>query len=333
MNLNTITIAPFVQGVIKVDSHIDASGVLHTDANMAVFARHHDRDATAVEKRPVLARHPIEDKLMEKVDANKSAGKLVQIPIRMFFNKTENAIGIRYQAFDSDGVPVCAGNGKNARRLTLAGDGTQTLSDVECPGCDNCPYAQSGEASCARQVRMTVQIEGQDDDLSTFEIRSSSINSYRTLKAQLALVEHRFGGLRHVPLRLTLWQSSNQLSQYEPFDLLRLEIDAPNEAAAMTKAKQAREAVASSGINDATDEVYSPIQPTEAPVWEDDFSMVSDFFDQARRPRRRDGATAMGASMQTLGSDGLAAAKGAANEIIAAAVRRSNAAVPAAEQQ
>jgi len=317
MNLNTISITPFVQGVIKVDSHLDADGALHTHNRMAVFARHHDLAATTVQKRPVLARHPIEGRLMERVEANKSAGELVQIPVRMFFNKTDNAIGIRYQAFDIDGVPVCAGDGKNARRLAIAGDGTQTLSEVECPGCDACPYAQSDEASCSRQVRMTVQIEGQDDDLSTFEIRSSSINSYRALRAQLALVEHRFGGLRHVPLRLTLWQASNQLSQYEPFDLLRLELDAPSEAAAMIKAKQAREALELSGIKDDTDQVYNQNESAEAPVWEDDFSIVSDFYDHTQRPRRRTGTTAVSA-------DNFAAAKGAANEIIAAAVRRSS---------
>jgi hypothetical protein len=326
MNLNAITIAPFVQGAIKVDSHFDESGVLHTAPQMGVFARHHDREATLAQGRPVLARHPIERTLMEKVDANKAAGKLVQIPIRSFFNKTDNAIGIRYQAFNSNGVPVCAGDGKNAQRQVLAGDGTQTISEVECPGCDSCPFALSGEASCARQVRMTVQIEGQEDALSTFEIRSSSINSFRTLKAQLALVERRFSGLRHVPLRLTLWQASNQLSQYEPFDLLRLEIDASSEAAAMSRAKQARDAVAASGINDETDEVYSQNQRAAMPAWEDDITLVSDFYEVTERPRRRDSS-----KIPLTTPDGSTKAKGAANKLIEEAVRRSQAAAQATE--
>ena len=57
---------------------------------------------------------------------------------------------------------------------------------------------------------MSVQIPGQDNPLSTFEVRSSSYNSYKTLKGQLELVERRFGGLRHVPLRLQIWPTYAQ---------------------------------------------------------------------------------------------------------------------------
>ncbi|MDR7097212.1 hypothetical protein J2X09_004986 [Hydrogenophaga laconesensis] len=49
-------------------------------------------------------------------------------------------------------------------------------------------------------MKMTVQIDGQNDPLSVFEVRSSSINNFRALSSQLMLIERRFGGLRHVPL-------------------------------------------------------------------------------------------------------------------------------------
>ena len=332
MNLNTIAITPYVSGVIKVDSLTDADGSRHTLERMAVLARPHDVEATTQAQRPMLARHPIEARLLDKVEANKRAGKIVEIPVRMFFNKTKNAIGIRYQAFDVDGVPVCSGDGKSARRLTQAGDGTQTLQEVACPGCDACPYANNGEVSCARQVRVIVQIAGQDESFSTFEVRSSSLNTYRTLAAQLALVERRFGGLRHVPLRIRLWQASNNLSGYESFYLMRLEIDAATETEAMQVAKQAREALTAAGINDDIDAVYAHEGEANPTAW-DDFSMISDFYEITRQPGRRQRQPIFMTGNTKEDTDGNTAtsAEGAALSLIQRAVRSAGAAETTAE--
>lgn len=282
MNLNTIKIAPFAQGLIKIDSEV-ADGELKTLNQFAILARHHDQEGEAAESKPTLVKHPIEQELREKIKANAEAERIVAIPVRMFFNKTENSIGIKYQAYDINGRPVCAGDGKSAQRLTLSGDGTQTIEEVSCPGCETCPYANGADVKCARQVRMTVQIDGQSDALSTFEVRSSSLNTYRTLKAQLSMIEKRFHGLRHVPLRLTLWQASNQASNYQPFDAMRLEIDALTEAQAYIEAKRERQALSDTGLDDDMDAVFSA--QGLAHESSDEFSIVRDFYED--KPVRR----------------------------------------------
>ncbi|MDO9507553.1 MAG: hypothetical protein Q7J50_19610, partial [Hydrogenophaga sp.] len=126
-------------------------------------------------------------------------------------------------------------------------------------------------------------IVGQDDPLSVFEVRSGSLNNYRTLAAQLKIVERRYGGLRHVPLKLTMWQASNQASNYEAFDLMRLSIGAPTEAQAMEQAKKAREQVAADGLVDDMDDLFitGDERPTFAELMADDFQMVRDFYEES----------------------------------------------------
>lgn len=280
MNLNRISIAPFVQGVIRVDVDGEAD-TLKTSPNMVICARTHlPVEAGA----PKLGPHPIQAKVLESVVANKEAGKVVEVPITMFFNKAENGIGIQYKAYDREkGTPLCAGDGKTAHRLATSPDQTQTLIEVACPGAETCAFANSEAAACRRQVKMVVQIVGQDDPLSVFEVRSGSLNNYRTLAAQLKIVERRYGGLRHVPLKLTMWQASNQASNYEAFDLMRLSIGAPTEAQAMEQAKKAREQVAADGLVDDMDDLFitGDERPTFAELMADDFQMVRDFYEES----------------------------------------------------
>ncbi len=326
MNLKSIAITPFAQGIIKVDCEPgEEQGTVKTRPGMVVRARHHDamEEASGHRTQPDLAEHPIHARLLER-PANKEAQAVVEVPVRMFFNKAENAIGIQYKAYDLEsGAPVCTGDGKNAARVTLAGDATQTLSQVPCPGTERCAFAQAAGTACRRQMKMTVQIEGQDDPLSVFEVRSSSINSYRALAAQLRLIEHRFGGLRHVPLKLQMWRASNAASQYEAFDLLRLGIDANDEASAMNQAKTAREKAQAVGLNDQLDDLFSSADVTDpADLLSDEFQMVSDFYEVSRPTRRT----------QAVRGDAFAPAQSAAGpapttagSVIADAVRRAGA--------
>lgn len=291
MNLNNISITPYVQGVIKIDSEIDAqTQALKTLGRMVVSSRTHAVETGTVlgESVPKLAKHPISEKLMD-LEANKKAQGIVEVPVKMFFNKPENALSIRYQAFDENGVPVCSGNGKTCRRLTLAGDGTQTYSDHACPGNENCAFAAT--VSCSRHVKMTVQIQGADDPLSVFELRSSSINTYRTLLAQLKMLELRYGGLRHIPLKLALWQASNQLSEFQPFDVFRLAINAKDEAEAMRQVKAARLEALELGLVDNFDDVFSGPDDQSA-SFEEDFALIAEFHEDMHDAGRRAGTQA-----------------------------------------
>jgi hypothetical protein len=142
---------------------------------------------------------------------------------------------------------------------------------------------------------MSVQVEGQNDPFSVFEVRSSSLNTYRALKAQLQLIERRFGGLRHVPLKLALWQASNEASHFEPFSLMRLELDASSEVEAMKVVKEKRQELADAGINDAVDEggdesdVESDAESFLAATLE--YPAVQDFFAGAARRPGAEGVT------------------------------------------
>lgn len=286
MNLDNICTTPHAQGFIKVACELDpAFGDRRTLNEFVVTTRHHEQEAN----EPRLAKHPITEKLATPKEEGE--GRAVrEIPIRLFFNKAQNALGIKYQAYGSPGnAPVCAGNGKSARRVVRAGDGTQTLQELACLGPELCDLVQSGQAKCTRQVRMTVQIEGQDDPLSVFEVRSSSLNTYKALRGQLKLIESRFGGLRHVPLKLTIWQGSNEASSYKLFSLMSLELDAPSEIEAMNTARKAREELLAAGIDDDVDQALAPADGDEEEglLAAADFQAVREFYEAAVR---REGA-------------------------------------------
>ena len=99
------------------------------------------------------------------------------------------------------------------------------------------------------------------------------------------LIERRFGGLRHVPLKLALWQSSNEASHFEPFSLMRLELDASSEVEAMKVVKEKRQELADAGINDAVDEGGDESDAESFLAATLEYPSVQDFFaDAARRP-------------------------------------------------
>lgn len=256
MNLKTIAIPPYAEGFIKIACETDPalSDRARTRNEFLIMARHHVEGASGFgDMPPALAAHPLAEKLA--VDDAQAGRKVVrEIPIRLFFNKADHAISISYQAFSASGVPVCAGNGRDALRLELAADSTSTTTTVACPGPERCAFATSQEGmSCRRQVRMDVQIKDQPNPFTTFQVRTSSLNSYRALKSQLQIIEKMFGGLRHVPLKLTLWQASNDASKYEPFDLMRLDLDAPGILEAKKATQEARQALIDAGIADDFD--------------------------------------------------------------------------------
>lgn len=322
MNLNSIAITPFAQGIIKVDSEAgDLPGMFKTKPNMVVCARHHQPVPEGSSEAPKLAPHPIHDELMNR-EANKSAGALVEIPVRMFFNRPEKALGLQYQAYVIEtGAPLCSGDGKDASRLTVAGDGTQTLTTVACPGAERCAFAEQAGVSCRRQMKMTVQIEGQNDNLSVFEVRSSSLNSYRALAAQLKVLSLRFGGLRHIPLKLQMWKASNAASSYEAFDLMRLALNAATEADAMKQAKDARAQATADGIEDIMDDIFNGQDHADPmSLFSDDFQLVSDFYAIEQPARRR---TAENAPAETAAARRGQAPTDLASNVIADAVRRA----------
>ncbi len=322
MNLNTIAVSPHALGFIKVACENDPMfGETRTKNEFLITQRHHQAD----ENQASLAPHPIRDKLAPKGEGERQQ-PITEIPLRLFFNKTDNALSIKYQAYAAEGnTPICAGNGKTANRLVKAGDHTPTIQEVACPGPDLCDLVKSGQAVCRRQVRMAVQVEGQEDPLSVFEVRTGSLNTYRALSAQLRLIEKRFGGLRHVPLKLTLWQASNEASGFQPFSLMQLQLDAKSEVEAMQLVKAKRQELVDAGLVDDVDSMLEDETADEGFASASlDFQAVSEFYaDATRRPGTESISSLRAARAQS--SD---ARVSAANDAIERAVRAGTAAVP-----
>ena len=295
MNISQIKSKPFPEGIIRVATHTDpATQKTVFGGAIEVLARHHSK----ANETPTLADHPINADLLNRHTPNKSANKVVEVPIRMFFNQAGNALQAAYQAYDHAGRPVCRGNGQVASRR-VPQEGSETIAQANCNGPETCEFANSGQATCRRQVSMTVQIKDQDNPLSVFEVRSSSYNCYKTLQGQLALIERRFGGLRHVPLKLQLWQTSNQASEYESFDVFKIALDAPSEIEAMRQVKAARLEAAEVGLCDDTDSAFAGEEPT-LDIGQDDFVFVEDFYRPIRSTAtagRRGGSKSVAASL------------------------------------
>lgn len=282
MITNTLAFGPHVEGIIRIEAATggDTEGKtkLVFNGSMEVHARVHE--ALEEGARPKHQAHPITKSLME-LPANSSAGKLREIPIRLFFNKAQNALQSRYQAYDMNtAMPVCSGDGVTALRHQRMELSSEASTKVECPGPEVCDFALSGQATCRRQVTMAVQIEGQDDPLSVFQLRSSSYYTHKALVGQLALIEKRYNGLRHVPLKLQLWESSTRRSGYEAFDLFKLALDAKSEAEAMATATAAREAEATAGLSSDVDSVYSPAEAEALNQACDDFELAEAFYQE-----------------------------------------------------
>lgn len=300
MNLQNIVIAPHAEGFIKVACEVDPLffDQSRTRNEFLITARHHTgAQPESVETAPPLAEHPIRTKLAKQPEGRESA-QLQEIPIKLFFNKADKAIKINYQAFDATDkvrAPVCSGNGRDATRLMFGEDGAPTQQQVACAGPERCEFVASGKAICRRQVRMSVQIDGQDNPFSVFEVRTSSINSYRALRAQLGVIEKRFGGLRHVPLKLTLWQASNEVSGYQPFTLMQLALNAKDEVEAMQATKAARDQLQAAGLDDDVDAALDAMDSAHEfglPTLE--YQGVSEFYADpvSRRPGTQGAAPA-----------------------------------------
>lgn len=301
MITNSLAFGPHVEGVIRIEASTagdtEGNSKLVFNGSMEVHARVHE--AQDGSERPKHQAHPITNTLME-LPANSEAGKLKEIPIRLFFNKAKNALQSRYQAYNmSTGVPVCSGDGVTALRRERMELSAAASEKIQCPGPELCDFALAGQATCRRQVTMAVQIVGHEDPLSVFQLRSSSYYTHKALSAQLALIEKRFGGLRHVPLKLQLWECSTRRSSYEAFDLFKVALDAANEAEAMVAAKAAREAEVTAGLAGDIDSVYAPTEDQALNGATDEFELAEPFYQErdgdhvggASAPRRTIGKT------------------------------------------
>lgn len=148
---------------------------------------------TQVQQRGEWMLHPMNETLRKA-----TAGKLRAIPVRVLFNDPDLNLRAEYSLFDRDtGRPVCVGNGEQCRRITDAG-----MEAFPCPSPDGCTFGRQG--GCKPYGRLNV-IVGDDDELGSFILRTTSYNSIRTLAARLHYFRAVSGNLLAcLPLELKL---------------------------------------------------------------------------------------------------------------------------------
>ncbi|MDN8038809.1 recombination directionality factor [Burkholderia vietnamiensis] len=148
---------------------------------------------TQVQQRGEWMLHPLNETLRKA-----TSGKLRAIPVRMLFSDPDLNLRCSYSLFDRDtGRPVCVGNGEQCRRVTDTG-----IESLLCPSPDGCAFGR--QRNCKPYGRLNV-IVGEDDELGSFILRTTSYNSIRTLAARLQYFNAVSGNLLAcLPLELRL---------------------------------------------------------------------------------------------------------------------------------
>jgi hypothetical protein len=141
----------------------------------------------------------------------KGGEKLRAIPVRIAYDDVGLCLHNRFTAFDlKTGRALCVGNGERARRA--AEDG---IKDVGCPGPDGCDYAQ--RQRCKSLTRAYFRIEGQQDELGVFILRSGSYNTLGRLFSRLSQLAGLTGGrMANMPMMLVLEAKTTAKSFREP---------------------------------------------------------------------------------------------------------------------
>ena len=140
--------------------------------------------------------------------------KLRSIPVRVLFNDPALNLRANYTLFDrATARPICVGDGQTCKRMTAKG-----VESMPCEGPDLCALAIDG--GCKPFGRFHVRIdhpECQADALSTFVLRTTGINSMRTLLTRMQYLQAVSGGLlSFLPLEIRLRAKSTTMSRRTP---------------------------------------------------------------------------------------------------------------------
>ncbi|PVX97672.1 phage capsid protein [Paraburkholderia unamae] len=162
---------------------------------------------TQVQNRDGWMLHPADQALRKA-----TTGKLRSIPVRVLFNDPDLNLRADYSLFDRNtGRPICVGNGETCRRVGKDGNGIESLS---CPSPDGCAFGQQG--GCKPYARLNVII-GEEDELGSFILRTTSWNSIRALSARLHYFRAVSGNLLAcLPLELKIRGKSTAQSYRSP---------------------------------------------------------------------------------------------------------------------
>ncbi|WP_247539142.1 phage capsid protein [Ralstonia pseudosolanacearum] len=149
---------------------------------------------TQVQNRGEWVLHPLNESLRKAG----SPGKLRSIPVRLLFNDPNLNLRAEYTLFDREtGRPVCVGNGERCKRVEEGG-----IAILPCPSPEGCQFG--GPGGCKPYGRLNVLV-GDEDEMGSFILRTTSFNSIRTLAARLAYFSAVSGNLLAcLPLELKI---------------------------------------------------------------------------------------------------------------------------------
>lgn len=192
--LKGLAITPPVVGRISIGRVVERNGkrLPEKDDQFTLTSQVQNREGWIL--------HPLDEALRKD-----AGGKLRSIPIQLLFDDPALNLRADYSLFDrSTGRPVCVGNGETSRRM-----GKEGVTQESCPGPDACAFAM-GE--CKAYARLNVRV-GEEDELGSFVLRTTSYNTIRTLAARLQYFHAVSGGrLACMPLELKLRGKSTTMS-------------------------------------------------------------------------------------------------------------------------
>jgi hypothetical protein len=137
--------------------------------------------------------------------------KLRAIPVRIAYDDVNLNLNNRFSVFDPQkGRPLCVGNGDCARRVSEGG-----IKDIDCPRPESCEFGQ--RMRCKNFSRAYFRIEGQEDELGAFILRTASFNSLDRLGSRLNQLSGLTGGkIAHMPMLLVLMSKTTAQSFRTP---------------------------------------------------------------------------------------------------------------------
>lgn len=192
--LKGLAITPPVVGRISIGRVVERNGkrLPEKDDQFTLTSQVQNREGWVL--------HPLDEALRKD-----AGGKLRSIPVRVLFNDPALNLRADYSLFDrGTGRPLCVGNGESCRRWSKEG-----IAVHPCVGPDACPFAAG---DCKAYARLNVVV-GEEDELGSFVLRTTSFNTIRTLAARLQYFSAVSGGhLACMPLELKLRGKSTAMS-------------------------------------------------------------------------------------------------------------------------
>ncbi|MFA9284776.1 phage capsid protein [Comamonas sp. SY3] len=178
------------------------------------------------------------------------APKLRSIPVRLLFNDPSLNLRASYTMFDrATARPICVGDGESCKRANQG-----VMESHPCPGPDHCVLGMDGHCKLFGRLHVRIDHSGYpSDDCGTFVLRTTGVNTIRTLMARMQYLQAVSGGLlAYLPLELRLRGKSTTQSRRAPIYYVDLCVrEGMGLEAAIGQAREAADRAKHAGLDQA----------------------------------------------------------------------------------